>query len=80
MIRIIGKSVQVLVAFALLTAFFYMALTFLDGREQRVHRYDRPGIDAVKVSTGLQLEHLSLRINDKLHLSERLIEFLRDGE
>ncbi|MFT8390533.1 MAG: DUF4227 family protein [Sporolactobacillus sp.] len=80
MIRMIGKSVQVLVMFAVMTAFFYMVLTYLDGREQRVHRYDQPGIDAVKVGTGLQIEHFSLRMNDKLHLSERLIEFLRDGE
>lgn len=79
-VRNFFKGLKLLLFFALLTAAFYTGLTWIDGHEERVHRYDQPGSDAVKVSLFSKNQVSDILNGEKINLSRRLIEFLRDGE
>ncbi|EST11673.1 DUF4227 family protein [Sporolactobacillus laevolacticus] len=77
-IRIGIEFFRVLILFAVLTAAFYLGMTWMDHYQERVHRYDEPGSGAVKVSQVSDGHEGLYSWNG--HDVSRLFEFLRDGE
>jgi hypothetical protein len=71
---------KLLIAFAVLTAAFYIGLTWVDHFQEKVHRYDEPGSGAVKVIHDQSAKRMDDDQMDNRRDYSRFFEFLRDGE
>ncbi|WP_100488150.1 DUF4227 family protein [Sporolactobacillus pectinivorans] len=71
---------KMFLVFIFLTAVFYLGMNWIDQHLVHVHRYENPGNGAIKVTRYYGNVHTGDMGTGFDSISQRVLEFLRDGE